>query len=124
MTLQQRIDAVGSPPHTRGKPDILYYTPFIRRITPAYAGKTDCQFIFASETWDHPRIRGENFLTRKHLWECLGITPAYAGKTQCGRLGHHGGKDHPRIRGENVAPLATMEAIAGSPPHTRGKQDV
>ena len=70
------------------------------RITPAYAGKSQCNTISAKNKKDHPRLCGEKFVKRFLLIKNigspppmrgkvlllhilsghLGITPAYAGK--------------------------------------------
>ena len=73
----------------------------LRRITPAYAGKTNFWVCKSINYWDHPRVCGKD-LPLKALFvlplgspprmrerhrvrvlraQCKGITPAYAGKT-------------------------------------------
>ena len=52
-------EMVGSPPLTRGKGKLGFFTMARRRITPAYAGKRDVKFSFVPRFKDHPRLRGE-----------------------------------------------------------------
>ena len=92
---------IGSPPHTRERPergcDCLVHV----RITPAYAGKTFLAWRQSFDCQDHPRIRGKDATMNTILIKCAGspphtrerlkwldkggykfrITPAYAGKT-------------------------------------------
>ena len=110
------------------------------RIIPAYAGSTVGQAHVQSRRADHPRIRGEHFLShpfsvsstgssphtrgaREHdvlLPARLGIIPAYAGSTSARWERSFSTKDHPRIRGEHAALASQAHSIAGSSPHTRG----
>ena len=52
------------------------------------------------------------------------ITPALAGKSGMGRSGSDGGQDHPRTRGEKSYSLDINVAMGGSPPHSRGKEEL
>ena len=49
----------GSPPLTRGKESHLPKSLDQSRITPAYAGKRDMDFVVEANNRDHPRLRGE-----------------------------------------------------------------
>ena len=91
----------GSPPLTRERQQIVHERHNRRRITPAYAGKTDATVILHRSAGDHPRLRGKDKkllqainklrgsppLTRERQniaagsAKDRGITPAYAGKT-------------------------------------------
>ena len=51
------------------------------------------------------------------------ITPAYAGKRPRTALGAPSRWDHPRLRGEKTDLEPADEALMGSPPLTRGKDD-
>ena len=95
------IEAVGSPPHTRGKDadDGLAVAPL--GITPAHAGKRPRETPGSPRPRDHPRTRGEKDMQEikatteegspPHTrgkgrssaeWEAVsGITPAHAGKS-------------------------------------------
>ena len=110
----------GSPPHTRGKDNILVGTEYSNRITPAHAGKSQFLNIMFSLFWDHPRTRGEKcyaccfriiptgspphtrgkeiIITIIHKKK--GITPAHAGKRKRIFLHNISCWDHPRTRGE------------------------
>ena len=134
----------GSPPLTRGKAPICLISSFLCGITPAYAGKRRREPRFFHGCWDHPRLRGEKRpscraerqktgsppLTRgkgifksgeAHGWR---ITPAYAGKSAPARMNPAGGRDHPRLRGEKTLIPAKSAFSTGSPPLTRGKEQV
>ena len=135
------IIAPGSPPHMRGKPELLYRDLYGNRITPAHAGKT---FLFPErslELSDHPRTCGENHMTLPmsvsangspphmrgklllvYLSPCYPrITPAHAGKTTDNVSLPVLVSDHPRTCGENAQAHAKIEGSDGSPPHMRGK---
>ena len=58
---------VGSPPHTRGIPQLDDQSPVIARITPAYAGNTCSAVLGVIPVQDHPRIRGEYENAAGHL---------------------------------------------------------
>ena len=55
----------GSPPPMRGKAHGLIVVNQIRRITPAYAGKSGCLCHSLNGSKDHPRLCGEK--TKKIL---------------------------------------------------------
>ena len=131
----------GSPPHLRGKHKGLTLDNFVKRITPAPAGKTLLGREVVTCGEDHPRTCGEN-LNKSALmyWRegspphlrgkllailydmcCLRITPAPAGKTVYVLVCVFIRRDHPRTCGENpVVPESPMQC-KGSPPHLRGK---
>ena len=86
----------------RGKVPSGYNGECVERITPAYAGKSLCQYSGTLDLWDHPRLCGEKRMCP--LMSCvapgspppmrgkadllnstedrLRITPAYAGKSK------------------------------------------
>ena len=92
---------LGSPPQVRGKPALTNSNAFMKRITPAGAGKTSHIAFYVGKTQDHPRRCGENRVPlaeidiqrgsppqvrgkRNPTYEDFGedrITPAGAGKT-------------------------------------------
>ena len=94
----------------RGKPNVIFLSNVLLRITPADAGKTTLDMTAKRWYKDHPRGCGENILdwTDEDVWEgspprmrgkhCEAagyrddrrITPADAGKTY---------KRNPRVRG-------------------------
>ena len=92
----------GSPPHARGRPTNDHLWVYWVGITPACAGKTDWTCTGRCSPWDHPRMRGEDRITRRRssllvgspphargrpsfvlsYGVASGITPACAGKTE------------------------------------------
>ena len=52
-------DAVGSPPHMRGKVPASEMLLYLARITPAHAGKRSRSHQAGLLFWDHPRTCGE-----------------------------------------------------------------
>lgn len=136
-TLRRRLE---SPPLTRG---IHYPTtdpPPLFRITPAYAGNTHARNSQSARMRDHPRLRGEYFISpiwlprliqspplargiprsRSISSLILGITPACAGNTDVAKLWLNGFEDHPRLRGEYSPASALVTVYLGSPPLARG----
>jgi len=111
----------GSPPHARGRRNVVHRSGHPEGITPACAGKTSYARSYAASGMDHPRMRGEDndrsFCSCRHVgspphargrleWHNLpdtipGITPACAGKTPMRTLAKLHLKDHPRMRGED-----------------------
>ena len=53
----------GSPPRMRGKGDSVVLLSVLRRITPAYAGKSRERKRLKACRQDHPRVCGEKYLT-------------------------------------------------------------
>ena len=104
----------------RGKGVDAYRFYKNRRITPAYAGKSDNKVGEIAQWEDHPRLCGEKSVlvmraesplgspppmrgkgfSAFEFYVDFGITPAYAGKRQ--RTGRHRlhRRDHPRLCGE------------------------
>ena len=50
------------------------------RITPAYAGKREFDWMNDNGCWDHPRVCGEKSATCKRLQRPLGSPPRMRGK--------------------------------------------
>ena len=113
----------------------------MKRITPAYAGKSGYTRRRTSGRWDHPRLCGEKkYKETKEQWQAGspppmrgkvvrgtlqrqndGITPAYAGKSISPSLSFTSLGDHPRLCGEKrVHPPEDFRQM-GSPPPMRGK---
>ena len=85
----------------RGKATKKQAQAEVKRITPAYAGKSTGEYIGALELQDHPRVCGEKIkklgtgclisgspprmrgkvFTKNIIETCARITPAYAGKS-------------------------------------------
>ena len=131
----------GSPPRMRGKVGLP--PPFLsmRRITPAYAGKSPVRELLLIVSRDHPRVCGEKDFTPSPADFALGspprmrgkvrrergpmrsrrITPAYAGKSPVRVADYRAGEDHPRVCGEKDLELSAETVGLGSPPRMRGK---
>ena len=133
--------ALGSPPHARGRgPDDLPCEG-LDRITPACAGKRRCQCCTRWPMRDHPRMRGEEAIKWTWGWcpsgspphargrvllagrrsDVPGITPARAGKSAPRRSVLISPWDHPRACGEEVVNEGTKGDAKGSPPRVRGR---
>ena len=132
--------AGGLSPHTRGArlPDCGAIAA--AGIIPACAGSTGSAVCLISAPQDHPRMRGEHYLTRyaslaiggssphargarlgdEAAHVRLGIIPACAGSTGRGTGCRRASWDHPRMRGEHAPPSVTSVKPLGSSPHARG----
>ena len=134
---------LGSPPLARG---VLNTIPTIARsgrITPACAGSTARGNVFLQRFQDHPRLRGEYFISLGTDTEILGspplargvlsifqklrnlirITPACAGSTLFVDNSFAANRDHPRLRGEYLPQQEVLCVVSGSPPLARGVQE-
>ena len=131
----------GSPPRMRGKVVRLCMATGLRRITPAYAGKSSKQYQVNGIFQDHPRVCGEKLYSVLTPYPgkgspprmrgkvpfgsvtCLnhGITPAYAGKSLTIQKMTTRSRDHPRVCGEKGLALPLALPPQGSPPRMRGK---
>ena len=131
----------GSPPRGRGKDAMTMLEILLKRITPAWAGKSCFSYSLESSVWDHPRVGGEKVDEVAPLgvvqgspprgrgkaagistcWWLTRITPAWAGKRLC-RIQHlPDEQDHPRVGGEKPQRHRRREKELGSPPRGRGK---
>ena len=134
----------GSPPlareqHNSSNP--LFSAP---RITPACAGTTHRDIRPSGTSWDHPRLRGNNYLRAKlevtqggspplareqrlrglvQLPE-RGITPACAGTTSSCPVSDTDWRDHPRLRGNHRQSRTGGGAERGSPPLAREQPEI
>ena len=125
----------------RGKGVDAYRFYKNRRITPAYAGKSDNKVGEIAEWEDHPRLCGEKSIlvmraesplgspppmrgkgfSAFEFYVDFGITPAYAGKSIHLTALSKCSWDHPRLCGEKTENRQTPAAQTGSPPPMRGK---
>ena len=113
---------LGSPPRMRGKGPSSGSTMQIPRITPAYAGKSNCLQLRITEAMGSPpRMRGK-VCGQVFVNYGTGITPAYAGKRTSADRAHLPGRDHPRVCGEKCYLLILRGRREGSPPRMRGKE--
>jgi len=130
----------GSPPRVRGG---VHHQGFVGRrdgITPACAGRRGCVGRLRLRPRDHPRVCGEECLSKRRVRRgrgspprvrggvfhdfkhaaAGGITPACAGRSQPfpQRNAHNG--DHPRVCGEEGPFPFPSPFPLGSPPRVRG----
>ena len=125
----------------RGKDIVPPLFRNLRRITPAYAGKSHFVTNFHLNRRDHPRVCGEKPIrayvkiwnegspprmrgkekTNKKAWNSLRITPAYAGKSEEHAPAGVLHRDHPRVCGEKDHTYQQGLERMGSPPRMRGK---
>ena len=111
----------GSPPPMRGKGYSHSCPSPCRRITPAYAGKSERKCRIMS-TWlgSPPPMRGKVSQTPRVNF-IFGITPAYAGKRSVRDGVVVFVWDHPRLCGEKDNYILEAAFLSGSPPPMRGK---
>ena len=132
----------GSSPRVRGKPLGLLFAGIASGLIPACAGKTRAMRARARSPAAHPRVCGENVLSRPDHRAARGssprvrgkplelggldadgrLIPACAGKTRTrphspGRAGAH-----PRVCGENLPGDQPPRPALGSSPRVRGKR--
>ena len=70
----------GSPPRMRGKVDVYYFFVPNRRITPAYAGKSNQAECRHHNNRDHPRVCGEKCKSTRQNRAKQGSPPRMRGK--------------------------------------------
>ena len=112
----------GSPPLARERQSYCLAKAAKRGITPACAGTTVSTQASVMVAWDHPRLRGNDYLVLVLLlrkpgspplarerrfvlsWLILKsrITPACAGTTASEARKEAKAEDHPRLRGNDV----------------------
>ena len=110
----------GSPPRVRGKDLSATILTLVRRITPAWAGKSCGRASPRAQKGDHPRVGGEKGHAYKNRLSGGGspprgrgkggdivarfggirITPAWAGKRWMRSPPSGASRDHPRVGGE------------------------
>ena len=73
---------VGSPPHARGRLDVVALAAAFNRITPACAGKTSTTRKLERRYWDHPRMRGEDNWAKRVFDTSRGSPPHARGRRQ------------------------------------------
>ena len=125
----------------RGKARHWQATPMHRRITPAYAGKSQRIWLQGAGGQDHPRLCGEKQENARPesvqkgspppmrgkvpfyvlVLLIFGITPAYAGKSPLIEVLRGLSEDHPRLCGEKRIRGRQSRCKSGSPPPMRGK---
>ena len=134
--------AGGSSPHARGTAERRHLRRSLRGIIPACAGNSAPNQAGRGTNRDHPRMRGEQELSRyRHelnegssphargtvelLLQVLrgeGIIPACAGNRSRACRMPPRRWDHPRMRGEQQMIRETYLDFGGSSPHARGTE--
>ena len=130
----------GSPPLARGILRTGNRTVKTHGITPACAGNTQRKQVPPWQPRDHPRLRGEYFVTPMFQPPHTGspplargirqsgvgdtcrerITPACAGNTPQSEAETRHIRDHSRLRGEYNSSEMKLSCTPGSPPLARG----
>ena len=77
---QNEVGIGGSPPRGRGKAFLFGDFDIQRRITPAWAGKSEGTDCARAENGDHPRVGGEKLAARRCSASILGSPPRGRGK--------------------------------------------
>ena len=126
----------------RGKAECHSCLRFVRRITPAYAGKRFEKQLKRKEYGDHPRLCGEKFPINVLIYIQKGspppmrgkesaytpqsyparITPAYAGKRVIRSGFHKLFQDHPRLCGEKATHLSVSAFVCKDHPRLCGEK--
>ena len=105
----------------RGKvPFCQMFTKF-HRITPAYAGKRDCDRIEGICTQDHPRLCGEKLLPQSSIPAAAGSPPPMRGKAEESHQAFLPCGITPAYAGKSLLSAVTSATTRGSPPPMRGK---
>ena len=132
----------GSSPRGRGKHPLGVTFRAHDGLIPAWAGKTPSTGACRGRWRAHPRVGGENTVTRhfhstRHgssprgrgklcLALCFrfrcGLIPAWAGKTAACTRRRGGIRAHPRVGGENLSAKDASGRPLGSSPRGRGKR--
>ena len=117
--------STGSPPPMRGKVSASGDVTGVKRITPAYAGKS----VTIRKSWKYrigspPPMRGKAKPDRSKQIQAR-ITPAYAGKSpqqEDTRKNQRGSP--PPMRGKGISFSGGDILCMGSPPPMRGKESL
>ena len=134
-------EARGSSPRVRGKQGGESYAARRSGLIPACAGKTPRASSLPNQVPAHPRVCGENTVTRAESITSIGssprvrgkraqshrcrhrsgLIPACAGKTESPRFDRARNWAHPRVCGENFSSCSILFNWSGSSPRVRGK---
>ena len=130
----------GTSPHARGPRIRCLNRLFVCGNIPACAGTTSPSARSRTQSWEHPRMRGDHFHcttastsksgTSPHARGPLAIPkryglfpgniPACAGTTPGLALKRDTPREHPRMRGDHRCWTATVIYATGTSPHARG----
>ncbi len=139
----ERYTNAGSPPRARGADAAAAPHAAVAGITPACAGSSPAVPHPARRRRDHPRVRGEQGMTRQDVLDDPGspprargavgadlrpgpegrITPACAGSRWPARYRRCRQPDHPRVRGEQDVLVRSAFGLTGITPACAGSRD-
>ena len=111
----------GSPPLARGKESKERSVCFVRRITPACAGKSQVPHSLLLFLQDHPRLRGEKYRNFTVLRPDPGSPPLARGIGQTKVLIATTVRITPACAGKSTVLPLYLTRSWGSPPLARGK---
>ena len=94
--------STGSPPHMRGKVDLLPLPRGRIGITPAHAVKRKIEPCCTSYSRDHPRTCGEKPRVLIHIFHSVGSPPHMRGKAQVLGAEAHGLRITPAHAGKRT----------------------
>ena len=134
----------GSSPRGRGKHETGRHHGGVRRLIPAWAGKTTPSPALPAQAEAHPRVGGENRIAAPTIFAASGssprgrgkrrapsalarlpgLIPAWAGKTATATATPSRSTAHPRVGGENWTASRSASLGKGSSPRGRGKRPV
>ena len=141
LHVSRRLSKSGSSPRGRGKLHRKVNYHGTHGLIPAWAGKTAGEVTEDGTLWAHPRVGGENPMTREYLGAADGssprgrgkrawlsvfsqprrLIPAWAGKTQDLNLRPPGSGAHPRVGGENSCTFMPISILNRLIPAWAGK---
>ena len=112
----------GSSPRARGAHGAHRDKAGHGGIIPACAGSTARPAGYTCSHRDHPRVRGEHFVTPQGQTLKWGSSPRARGARPVGADPLASQGDHPRVRGEHSSKAARACLRVGSSPRARGAQ--
>ena len=112
---------LGSSPRMRGKVNGMAKKACLRRITPAYAGKSPLLSVKQPLLTDHPRMCGEKRICTGDNGPHLGSPPHVRGKEYRAQSIIRSTGITPACAGKSRSKLPVDSREFGSPPHVRGK---
>ena len=111
----------GSPPPMRGKVECSPSKLYPKRITPAYAGKSENGVYPFSKARDHPRLCGEKGEKVGDAIGGAGSPPPMRGKGYSSDRQTEQSRITPAYAGKSSTKADLEKRVAGSPPPMRGK---
>ena len=105
----------------RGKEASRKLRGTLKGITPAYAGKSQCNSSCTAGKWDHPRVCGEKESVNDGTAIRAGSPPRMRGKARSCQANTSVTRITPAYAGKSRICTADMDNAMGSPPRMRGK---